>query len=414
MADEVVMRPYEPTLREKLYYLLSGADERRPSYAREQLARGVSQMVPLLGLQQAGRDFRRGDLSSAALETIGALPAVPGRMVTGEAAKRAAGIARAANVNANMKRAAALRQLRAENLRRNVEAGRIKRQLPVVRGSTEPVPYVTGVPAVRSPAGLPAVRGEAGNLPVMAREPMVGAGGGGASGPVGFRDRGGYYYAPGSFTPNAPARGSGIGLPLLVTAGAVGGAGVGDYLRNPSVDVPAAASPRTYEPSESFDPDTGYVPLERSESFDPDTGYVPLERSESFDPDTGYVPRRVAPRSVPVPPRRPVNRAETPDVAAAKSILGRIFSGRDYQSNSDPVVRKDRSINWGTDDQGYDVMGNYGGNAADFFRADAARMAMEAEKREQAGKAGGGAVNNKDAALHKALEIIQHMMTNGR
>jgi hypothetical protein len=401
MADEVVMRPYEPTLRERLYYLLSGADEKRPSYAREQLARGMSQMVPLLGLQQAGRDVQRGDLPSAALETIAALPVVPGRMVAGEAAKRTAGIARAANIKANMDRAAALRQLRAENLRRNVEAGRIKRQLPVVRGSTEPVPYVTGVPAVRSPAGLPAVRGEAGNLPVMAREPMVGAGGGGAYGPVGFRDRGGYYYAPGSFTPNAPARGSGIGLPLFVTAGAVGGAGVGDYLRNPSGDVPAVASPDGPVSEEPFVPGN-----ELGQFVSPP---VVLDRDSQSPPPAQQARNRQA-----TPQRRPVSGQENPEVAAAKRILGRVFSGNDYQSNSDPVVRRDGSINWGTDEQGYDVMGNYGGNAADFFRADAARMAMQAKEREQAGKAGGGAVNNKDVALHKALEIIQHMLTNGR
>jgi hypothetical protein len=80
--------------------------------------------------------------------------------------------------------------------------------------------------------------------------------------------------------------------------------------------------------------------------------------------------------------------------ASSPGILSRIFSGKDYQSNSRPVT-EDGTVNWGNPD-----------SAADFFRADKARMAME-------GKAGGGGVGgkpDKDAALHKALEIIHHMI----
>jgi len=80
--------------------------------------------------------------------------------------------------------------------------------------------------------------------------------------------------------------------------------------------------------------------------------------------------------------------------ASSPGILSRIFSGKDYQSNSRPVM-EDETVNWGNPD-----------SAADFFRADKARMAME-------GRASGGSVNgkpDKDAALHKALEIIHHMI----
>jgi hypothetical protein len=80
--------------------------------------------------------------------------------------------------------------------------------------------------------------------------------------------------------------------------------------------------------------------------------------------------------------------------ASSPGILSRIFSGKDYQSNSRPVT-EDGTVNWGNPD-----------SAADFFRADKARMAME-------GRASGGSVNgkpDKDAALHKALEIIHHMI----
>jgi hypothetical protein len=96
-----------------------------------------------------------------------------------------------------------------------------------------------------------------------------------------------------------------------------------------------------------------------------------------------------AKRAIPMPPTRPSDLPrEEP------GILSRIFSGKDYQSNSRPVM-EDEVVNWGNPD-----------SAADFFRADKARMAME-------GKAGGGSVGgkpDKDAALHKALEIIHHMI----
>jgi hypothetical protein len=100
-----------------------------------------------------------------------------------------------------------------------------------------------------------------------------------------------------------------------------------------------------------------------------------------------------AKREIPMPPSRELQaqaRAEQP----SDGIFSRIFSGKDYQSNSRPVT-EDGTVNWGNPD-----------SAADFFRADKARMAME-------GKAGGGGVGgkpDKDAALHKALEIIHHMI----
>jgi hypothetical protein len=109
----------------------------------------------------------------------------------------------------------------------------------------------------------------------------------------------------------------------------------------------------------------------------------------------------------------PVKRPAALD-AAPQSFLGRIFSGEDYQSSnalaSDPRlagynarVVQDGKVNWGNSD-----------NAADFFRADAARMAMEKKAAEEGeGKAKGGAVAGKDAALHKALEIIHHLLTRG-
>jgi hypothetical protein len=57
------------------------------------------------------------------------------------------------------------------------------------------------------------------------------------------------------------------------------------------------------------------------------------------------------------------------------------------------------------------------GEARDFVRADQA-MQSAIKKGEDIGyygqsegKKAGGSVNGKDAAVHKALEIIQHMIT---
>jgi hypothetical protein len=61
-------------------------------------------------------------------------------------------------------------------------------------------------------------------------------------------------------------------------------------------------------------------------------------------------------------------------------------------------------------------------NAADFFRADKAMQELQRNKEDFVGMASGGAANGsngkasngRDAALHKALEIIHHMMVNRR
>jgi hypothetical protein len=119
--------------------------------------------------------------------------------------------------------------------------------------------------------------------------------------------------------------------------------------------------------------------------------------------DESAVPSPARPRAA-APMPLPVKRPESLDAAPPQSLLGRIFSGQDYQSNNQRVVQ-DGNINWGDRD-----------SAADFFRADKAMMAQrEAAKKseEGEGKAKGGAVAGKDAAIHKALEIIHHLLTRG-
>ena len=93
------------------------------------------------------------------------------------------------------------------------------------------------------------------------------------------------------------------------------------------------------------------------------------------------------------------DRAPAPMRRPDEGMLSRIFSGQDYQSNSRPVNEPmgGAPVNWGSSD-----------SAADFFRADKALMA---KRQEEEGRARGGAANAKPDSLHKALEIIHHLLT---
>jgi len=197
------------------------------------------------------------------------------------------------------------------------------------------------------------------------------------------------------------------------TAGATMIAGLPAMARRPTADqtnfsVPLPEGP-TRDPQDVI---MDQVRRDREADFQ-DENAVPnpnraalLEKSNFHDENAVPNPQRAR---MPLPVKRPAALD-----AAPQSFLGRIFSGEDYQSSnalaSDPRlagytarVVQDGKINWGDRD-----------NAADFFRADAARMAMEKKAAEEGeGKAKGGAVAGKDAALHKALEIIHHLLTRG-
>lgn len=71
---------------------------------------------------------------------------------------------------------------------------------------------------------------------------------------------------------------------------------------------------------------------------------------------------------VPLPPPRP-SEEEIKKLRAMQAYTN------NYQSNSLPVLNEGK-INWGTDATGYDGGDSYGGNAADFLRADALRRAV--------------------------------------
>jgi hypothetical protein len=120
-----------------------------------------------------------------------------------------------------------------------------------------------------------------------------------------------------------------------------------------------------------------------------DSAYAPVVSSPAPATASQQAVQQARTQTAPMPPTRPAELArEQP------SILSRIFSGEDYQSKGGKL-RQDGRINWGDPE-----------SAADFFRADKARM----ETPEATGMKRGGAAGKPDS-VHKALEIIHHLLT---
>ena len=119
-------------------------------------------------------------------------------------------------------------------------------------------------------------------------------------------------------------------------------------------------------------------------------------------------------RTAPMPPSREL-QAQARAAQPSDGILSRLFSGKDYQSNSQLVNTPTGGapINWGSSD-----------SAADFFRADKALAQMKAQQAADAASGGddnrkrGGSVTGKGQSqsekmpdpIHKALEIIHHLL----
>jgi len=169
---------------------------------------------------------------------------------------------------------------------------------------------------------------------------------------------------------------------------------------------PPAAAPVTATPNAAPAPATSAPPRQAP--------YMDEGRS-AYDSVLGVVPSSAPSRPAPavkrdlpapLPPRRPeeFSRSEP------GSFLSRLFSGPEYQSTGERVVKEGgQGVNYGSGD-----------SAADFFRADKALRAQRPELFERQAEARGGAPKpvagggGKDAALHKALEIIHHLLTRGR
>jgi hypothetical protein len=112
-------------------------------------------------------------------------------------------------------------------------------------------------------------------------------------------------------------------------------------------------------------------------------------------------------QAAPTPMMRPESSPSPKD-----SILSRIFSGQDYQSSG--PTRGDNRLYQGEKD-GRKVI-NWGDpeSAADFFRASKAQQDWNAQSPDSpsigAGMKRGGAAGKPDS-VHKALEIIHHLLT---
>jgi hypothetical protein len=95
------------------------------------------------------------------------------------------------------------------------------------------------------------------------------------------------------------------------------------------------------------------------------------------------------------------NTAGLPPARPREGGLAGLFSGPAYQSKGGEL-RQNGKINWGDSD-----------SAADFFRADRARM----ETPDAPGMNRGGAANgklDKNEAIHRALDIISHLVGHRR
>lgn len=117
---------------------------------------------------------------------------------------------------------------------------------------------------------------------------------------------------------------------------------------------------------------------------------------------------RPAARPMVLPPSLELQRQARSEQPSS-SFMSRIFGGPEYQSTGDRVIK----------DGGQGVNFGSGESAADFFRADRELRKQRPEMFERQAEARGGAPKSsggggKDAALHKALEIIHHMLVRGR
>ena len=116
------------------------------------------------------------------------------------------------------------------------------------------------------------------------------------------------------------------------------------------------------------------------------------------------------PAARPMPPMPMARPSDVPRGETA-SFMSRFFGGPEYQSTGERVVKEGgQGVNFGS-----------GESAADFFRADRELRKQRPEMFERQAEARGGAPKpvssgggGKDAALHKALEIIHHLLTRGR
>jgi hypothetical protein len=137
----------------------------------------------------------------------------------------------------------------------------------------------------------------------------------------------------------------------------------------------------------------------------------PVAASSAEKPSTSAPSTSAAAPATAARPTHPMPLAPPADIRPKEttSFMSRLFSGPEYQSTGDRVIKEGgQGVNFGSPE-----------SAADFFRAEKALRAQRPEMFERQAEARGGAPKatgggGKDAALHKALEIIHHMLVRGR
>ena len=133
-----------------------------------------------------------------------------------------------------------------------------------------------------------------------------------------------------------------------------------------------------------------FAPFDNSrETFYPTTNAPPHPAVQAATAAQTAAP---AERPAPTPPPRPAELQQ--------SMLGKIFNGGNYQSNSRLVSTPTDTapVNWGDADK-----------SSDFFRADKELMAQRA----RGDYAQGGMPTAHEHALHKAMHIIHHLLSRG-
>ena len=182
----------------------------------------------------------------------------------------------------------------------------------------------------------------------------------------------------------------------------------------PSIVTPAAAAPAPQTSAAPTFPMDGSISGEAYGA--PNQREAAREVARAATQFDNLVDPRVPPAAT-RPAARPAARPTPPAPLAppadfrrgeTASLLSRMFGGPEYQSTGDRVIKEGgQGVNFGS-----------GESAADFFRADRELRKQRPEMFERQAEARGGAPKasggGKDAALHKALEIIHHMLVRGR
>ncbi len=204
-------------------------------------------------------------------------------------------------------------------------------------------------------------------------------------------------YGPYNFTLNTPP-GRNLTLPILAGGAGLGAAGAGAYLAGRG-EAPAPTRSNidpyqfTHMPS---GPKAEDIVEEARSKVDP---YQYSHGTAGMPPAST---RSAAPQQqrAETPPQRPAPSGPSGSVG---NLVRAILSGEDYQSVMDPKT----GLNRRTVEGGKPIYGNPE-LASDFFRADKARMEMGE------GRAAGGRTGSpKPDAVHKALEIIHHLIMKG-